>query len=65
MPEEKSLEEMVSDVKELKRIGKELIRASEKLMEKCQQIRRRTGDKRKQSAAPVRAKKPRENPSKK
>jgi regulator of replication initiation timing len=63
MPEEKSLEEILSDVKQLKRIGKELIRASEKLMEKCEQMRRRVAD---ESAEKLRgAKKPRRNPAKK
>jgi predicted RNase H-like nuclease (RuvC/YqgF family) len=63
MPEEKSLQELLSDVKHLRRIGKELVRASEKLMEKCEQIRRRVAD---ESAEKLRGgKQPRENPSKK
>jgi hypothetical protein len=40
MLEEKSLEEILSDAKELRRLGHELIRASEKLAEKCERMRR-------------------------
>jgi hypothetical protein len=50
MLEEKSLEEILSDAKELRRLGHELIRASEKLAEKCERMRRRVAD---QSAQPA------------
>jgi hypothetical protein len=63
MLEEKSLEEILSDAKELRRLGGELIRASEKLTEKCERIRRRVAD---ESAEKLRdGKKRKENPSKK
>jgi hypothetical protein len=63
MLDEKSHEEILSDAKELRRIGDELIKASEKLTEKCERIRRSVAD---ESAEKLRdGKKRRENPSKK
>jgi hypothetical protein len=44
MAEEKSLEEILSDAKALRRTADELIKASENLMEKYERLRRRTGD---------------------
>ena len=44
MAEEKSLEEILCEAKALRRIADELIKASENLMEKYEQLRRRKGD---------------------
>jgi hypothetical protein len=42
MAEEKSLEELLSEARELRRISEELMNASEKLMQKYEQLRRLT-----------------------
>jgi hypothetical protein len=40
MAEEKSLEEILSQARELRRISEKLMKASEKLMQKDEQLRR-------------------------
>jgi hypothetical protein len=54
MAEEKSLEEILSDAKELRRTADELIKASENLMEKYERLRRQTGEYQKEFAARAR-----------
>jgi hypothetical protein len=44
MAEQKSLEEILSDAKTLRRTADELIKASENLMESYERLRHRTGD---------------------
>ena len=44
MAEEKSLDEILSEVKELRRTADELIKASENLMAKYERLRRRAGN---------------------
>jgi hypothetical protein len=39
MAEEKSIEELVSEARELRRVGEALIQASERLREKYEQLR--------------------------
>jgi hypothetical protein len=54
MAEEKSLKEILSDATELRRTADELMKASEKLMEKWELLRRATGENQKEFAARAR-----------